>query len=56
MAVPLDGTAPRRLVTFGKGETLNSYSISSDGKTILYVMSGVPATVLLDVDLSPGIQ
>jgi Tol biopolymer transport system component len=55
MAVPLDGTAPRRLVTFGKNEKLMSYSISTDGKTIVYVVSGVPATVLLDVDLSPGI-
>jgi Tol biopolymer transport system component len=56
MAVPLDGSVPRRLVTFAKNETLMSYSISSDGKTILYVVSGASATVLYDVDLSPGIS
>lgn len=55
MAVPLDGSAARRVVTFGKGEKLASYSISSDGKTIVYAVSGTPATVLLDIDLSPGI-
>jgi Tol biopolymer transport system component len=55
MAVPLDGSSPRRLAAFGKNEKLMSYSISSDGKTILYVVSGAPSTVLLDVDLSPGI-
>lgn len=56
MSVPLDGGTPRRILAVGENESLAWYSISADGKTIIYTTNGAQRTLLVDIDFSPGIS
>jgi hypothetical protein len=55
-AIPLDGGAPRRIITLRGNEAVSTYSLSADGSTILYTTRGLPRVTLVDVDFSPGLQ
>ncbi len=55
-AIPVDGSAPRTIVTLAPGSHVGEISISPDGKTLLYSTSGAITTTLLDVDLGVGLS
>ena len=54
-AIPVAGGAPRVIVTLAPGTHVSEFSVSPDGKTVLYSTSGALTTTLLDVDLGVGL-
>jgi Tol biopolymer transport system component len=50
--VPVDGSAPRKLADLPKDADSPKFSLSPDGKHLLYTVSGAPTSTLAEANLS----